>query len=109
MLHRCTRLTAAFLTAAALAAPAAFALPDYPGSGVTIDRSVDRTPTVPTSIVPREPVRVAGPTVVVEADSSAFQWGDAAIGAAILAGLLMLAAAATTVGRHRGFHIRPTH
>jgi hypothetical protein len=109
MLRRCARLTTTFLIAAAVAAPAALAVPDYRTSGGTVDRSVDTRPTAPTSIVPREPVRVAGPTVVVEADSSSFQWGDAAIGAAILAGLLTLGAAATTLARHRGFHARPMH
>lgn len=109
MLRRCTRLAAVALAAAAFSPPAAVAVPDYRSSGGTLDRSVDTTPKAPTSIIPREPVRVAGPTVVVEADSSSFQWGDAAVGAAVLAGLLTIGAAGSVLVRHRGFHIRPTH
>ena len=101
MTHR--RLTcslAAALAAAAPAAPAAIAMPDYPVTPTGADRT-------PAAAAP-EPVRVPGPTVVVEADeASGFDWGSAAVGAGVAAAIALLAgAAAMTVARHG--RLRPT-
>jgi hypothetical protein len=99
---RFTSITAAALVAAALAAPAAQAMPDTTIGNGTASSSVSSSPSP-------EPARVAGPTVVVEADkASSFDWGSAAIGAGIVAGVFLLAAAAmVTTGRHG--RLRPTH
>ena len=86
MLHRrLIRLIAASIAALALLAPSAMARSDYPVSPVSSSSSSD------------------GPPVVVEADeSSGFDWGSAAIGAGVAAGIVLLAGAtATTTVRHR--------
>jgi hypothetical protein len=80
-------LTAA-LAAAALTAPAANAIPDYPTGPSPV---VDTSESAPT------------PTVVVQADeSSGFDWGSAGIGGgAAVAIVLLTGAAASTTVRHR--------
>ena len=101
MTRRLTCSLAAALAAAALAAPAANARPDYStGPSPRVDHTA--VATAP------EPARVPGPTVVVEADeSSGFDWGSAAVGAGVAAAIVLLAgAAAMTVARHG--RIRPT-
>jgi hypothetical protein len=95
MLHRrITRSLALGLAVAGLAAPTAMAVPDYPQS--TPGAAPAASPAAP------EPVRVAGPSVVVEADeASGFDWGSAAIGAGVAAAMVLLATgAALTVVRH---------
>jgi hypothetical protein len=94
--RRPIQIVAAALAALALGAPTAFAMPDRPISPVATQSAGERLASTP------ETITVPGPTVVVEADeSSGFEWGSAAIGAAIAAGILLLgAAAATSVTRH---------
>ena len=101
--RRITRSVVAALAVLALGAPAAVAIPDYPtGPSPIVDSGPAASGPAP------EPVSVPGPTVVVESDeSSGFDWGSAAVGAGVLAGLVLLGGAATmTLGRNRRF--RPT-
>src|SRR5688500_5224293 len=101
--RRITCSVATALAVAALSAPSAFAIPDYPtGPSPHVD-----SPAVVAAAAP-EPVSVPGPTVVVESDeSSGFDWGSAAIGAGILGAIVLIAGAtATSFGRNNRF--RPT-
>ena len=84
--NRITRLAAAGLIAAALAAPAASARPagpDTPNTG--------------------EPVVEPAPPVVQIDDG--FDWASAAIGAGTAGGLVLLIGAGGTTYRHRHEHI----
>ena len=118
-----TRISLAAIAAAALAAPTAFAMPDFavsagspvperttePPSGATLVSS-SPAPVPERTTEPATPV--AGPTIVVEADSSSpFDWGSAAIGAGVVLAALLLAGAATvtTMRHHHHGRLRPTH
>ena len=95
---KCRRLTcslAAMLAAAALTAPAASAIPDYPtGPSPVVEGPAASAP---------ESVRVPGPTVVVEADeSSGFDWSSAAVGAGIAAAMILLGGAAAVTAARQG-------
>ena len=96
MLHRrLIHILAVTAATCALLAPTAAARSDYP---------VAPSPSFSSdsNVAAADTVRVPGPTVVVEADESSFNWTSAAIGAGIAAGIVLLAgAAATTTVRHR--------
>ncbi len=84
--QRITRLATASLIAAALAAPAAHALPAPP----------DRQPADRVVIEPAPPV--------VQRIDNGFDWASAAIGAGAAGGLVLLVGAGGTTYRHRHRH-----
>lgn len=103
--HRFTTTLAAGLAVAAVGAPVASAMPDYPltPSG---QKEIRIAPPPTAAERASQPVRVAGPAVVVEADEqSGFDWGSAAIGAAVAAAMVLLAmGAAQAAVRHHHLH-----
>ena len=120
MFNPLTRITVVALAALAVAAPGAFAMPDFPVNSTapvperTTEpatlQAVEASPApVPERVTEPAVIPVAGPTVVVEADeASTFDWGAAAIGAGIVLAVVLLgAAAAAATSRHGG--LRPSH
>ena len=97
---RLTRAVAIAAAVTALGAPTAGAMPgpELTHNPASQDASAVSAPA---------PLRVPGPTVVVEADATGFDWGSAAIGAGVAFGVLLLGAAAGGAMRHG--HLRPSH
>ena len=96
--RRLIHVVAAALAAVAVSAPTAMAMPDRPISEHATGSAISRLASTP------ETVTVPGPTVVVQgSESSGFDWGSAAIGAGVLAALMLLAyAGVSTISRHGG-------
>lgn len=127
--QRLARITAAALAALALTAPVAPAKPFETGTAsegtspaVAPERITNEPAAAPaptrvvvapervTNELPPSVPRVAGPTVVVEADDGpGFDWGAAGIGAGIVVGLALLALGGATLAGRSGTRLRPSH
>ena len=126
---RLARITTAALAALAVMAPVAPAKPFETGSdsestsvAVAPERVTNGPAPAPqpsrvvvapervTNELPPSVPRIAGPTVVVEADDGpGFDWGAAGIGAGTILGIALLAAGGMTLAGRHGTRLRASH